>query len=315
MLPGGATPTITRLSKVLASLLVLVAVVDIFVPSTTAYLSLVPGRTLPCVWNLLTCNLVTDNLAVLAFNVAALILLARLVEPVYGSKEFLKFLGVVSLSCGVVVFVGAYVMFASTHEADVLYTQFFGFHGVAAGLVVAVKQVMGEQEAKLFGVVKINIKYLPVLFLLAGAGAIAALGALHQLPFLLIGFFSAYVYLRFYQVQQDTGANGDASEAFKFSGFFPAALAPALDPVATTLATIFRLKHAAPADSASAVKPGESMLGSDAVDANRRRERGAKALEERLGQKAASSAGGDEENPPLAQQNSGSAAAFFGTGK
>ncbi|GFH26028.1 uncharacterized protein HaLaN_24101 [Haematococcus lacustris] len=32
---------------------------------------------------------------------------------------------------------------------------------------------------------------------------------------------------------------------------------------------------------------GSSALGSDSVDANRRRERGAKALEERLGQKAA----------------------------
>jgi membrane associated rhomboid family serine protease len=98
------------------------------------------------------------SLSQLAINVVALILLARLVEPVYGSKEFLKFLFVVNVSTGLFVFLGVYVTFAFTQSGKLLYTEFYGFHGIAAGLLVAVKQIMGDQDAKLFGVLKINIK-------------------------------------------------------------------------------------------------------------------------------------------------------------
>lgn len=38
------------------------------------------------------------------------------------------------------------------------YNKFAGFHGILAGLVVAVKQVMPEHEAKLFGFVKLTFK-------------------------------------------------------------------------------------------------------------------------------------------------------------
>lgn len=65
---------------------------------------------------------------------------------------------------------------------------------------------------------------------------------------------------------------GDASEAFKFSGFLPTFLAPVIDAVAAALSFVFRLKHAPAQESQSTeLKGGASMLGSDAVDANRRR--------------------------------------------
>lgn len=62
------------------------------------------------------------------------------------------------------------------------------------------------------------------------------------------------------------------------------------------------------------LKAGPSMLGSDEQDANRRRERGAKALEERLGSKAAGGGGaGDVEAgggsmPPVSSGETPSAA-------
>lgn len=94
----------------------------------------------------------------LVLDIAALILLARLVEPVYGSREFLKFIFIVDLATCCSVFVCVYVAYAMTMSGKLLYTEFHGFHGIAAGLLVAMKQVLGEQEAKLFGVLKINIK-------------------------------------------------------------------------------------------------------------------------------------------------------------
>jgi hypothetical protein len=94
----------------------------------------------------------------LALNVAALILLARLIEPVYGSREFIKLLAIVNCATTVCVFVGVYISYAATMNASLLYTEFYGFHGIAAGLLVAVKQILGDQEVKLFGVVRINVR-------------------------------------------------------------------------------------------------------------------------------------------------------------
>lgn len=39
-----------------------------------------------------------------------------------------------------------------------LYTEFSGFHGLVAALLVAVKQTMPHSEAKVLGVVKLRIK-------------------------------------------------------------------------------------------------------------------------------------------------------------
>jgi membrane associated rhomboid family serine protease len=91
-------------------------------------------------------------------EVVALILLARLVEPVYGSLEFLKFLFIVDLVTCCCVFIGVYITYASTAWATLLYTEFYGFHGILAGLLVALKQVMQDQDVMLFGAVKISIK-------------------------------------------------------------------------------------------------------------------------------------------------------------
>lgn len=54
--------------------------------------------------------------AQLAFEVLAVLFLTRLVEPVYGSKEFLKFLLVVDLSINVCVLTGVYIYFATSKE-------------------------------------------------------------------------------------------------------------------------------------------------------------------------------------------------------
>lgn len=49
----------------------------------------------------------------LAFEVVAVLFFTRLVEPVYGSKEFLKFLFVVDISICVSVLVSVYIYFAA----------------------------------------------------------------------------------------------------------------------------------------------------------------------------------------------------------
>ncbi len=47
-------------------------------------------------------------------EVICLLLLSRLIEPIYGSKEFLKFLVVVELLTSTATFVGVYIAYATT---------------------------------------------------------------------------------------------------------------------------------------------------------------------------------------------------------
>lgn len=54
-------PAVTRLSLVVASVLVAFYAVEFFTPSSSSYLALVPGRTLPCVWNLVTSGFLETN--------------------------------------------------------------------------------------------------------------------------------------------------------------------------------------------------------------------------------------------------------------
>jgi hypothetical protein len=110
---------------------------------------------------------------------------------------------------------------------------------------------------------------VPSLYVLLAGGACAGLKAYTQLPFLLFGFYFAWLYLRFFQQQPETSIMGDPSEDFKFSTFFPELLHPPIDLLAAILGKVLRLQHSGGADGK---QPGSSaLLGSDSAEANRRR--------------------------------------------
>lgn len=282
----------TRLSKALCVLLLAGFAVQYFVPSTRNYLCLVPGRTLPCVWNLITAGFVITNPFLVVTEAIAILFLARAVEPMYGSKEFLKFLFIVDFTACLTTFAWVYIAFAilvgvkSDDAGKVLYTEFAGFHGIVGGLLVAVKQIMPDHELKLFGVLGFKTKWLPSFFVILSCMACLGLKQWTYLPFIIFGTYNSWLYLRFFQQQPETNLKGDPSEDFKFSSFFPAFLHPIVDRIAAVLAVIFRLKHTQSSEGkAYAISNAPSIVGSDSADASRRRERGAKALEERLGMK------------------------------
>lgn len=49
-------------------------------------------------------------------------------------------------------------------------------------------------------------QYIPITILLLVTGVAAGLQQYEVLPFLYFGFYSAWLYLRFFQRQQETGA-------------------------------------------------------------------------------------------------------------
>ncbi|KAF5840367.1 hypothetical protein DUNSADRAFT_17065 [Dunaliella salina] len=137
-------------------------------------------------------------------------------------------------------------------------------------------------------IVSHKVLYVPLAALLLFTGLAYMFERMDLLAFYLPGTYLSWVYLRFFQLQPDSGGlYGDASDDFKFSSFFPDFLATPIDLLAGVVSVVTRLRH----DGGMEGRAGHhhhhlagmpSALGSDSADASRRRERGAKALEERL---------------------------------
>lgn len=288
------TLNFTRLSKAFAGVLCLGYIVQLVVPVAREYLTLVPGRTIPCVWNVFTAGLIETDIFRLLLSIVGVLVLAKVVEPVWGSKGFLLFAAVVNFWTGFCTFVLLYLLYTVDRTGDLLYTEICGFQGVFAGLLVGLKQIMPENDVTLVGYVKFRAKHLPAIFIaLTVTGALVLGTVLKTVPFVLFGTYASWFYLRFFQSKPETSLQGDPSDEFRFATFFPGALHPVIDRIAGLCSQVFRVGlQQAPARAESGnsyVLNGAPLPGSDNAEAARRRERGARALEERLGKKVTAS--------------------------
>jgi len=106
------------------------------------------------------------------------------------------------------------------------------------------------------------------------------------LPVLLFGIYMSWIYLRYFQKRLETGLKGDPSVEFSFSSFFPEFLRPILDPIASIFHRLL-CGRSERADARGQTLDTSPLPGSDSIEANRRRERGQRALEQRLAEKLA----------------------------
>lgn len=295
-------------------------------------LGLVAARAIPRPWTLLTCAFLHDNaVTALAFAVAVLFL-TRIVEPNYGAKALVKFLVFVLiltsfLTVAVVTIAYYATLTKASHKADhagmALFRPMGGFEAGVAALLVSVKQLIPDNEVSLLGgALKFRAKHLPALFAVTMVVGSLILGdAIRVIPFTLFGTYLSWAFLRF--VQTRNGIRGDLSDEFRLASFFPQPVQPAIDTVAgfcTKLTGLGASSGGQPQHAAfnygmgGAVLPGGAMLpGTEAGDAARRRERGAKALEERLGLKKAASAASTGPTDGTASQGAESQAGMVQT--
>lgn len=275
----------TRLCKGLAAVLVIVYVISQLVPPTIDYLALIPGKTVPFAWNLLTAGYLEQSIFGLILNIAGLLFSGKLLEPVWGSREFLKFIAAVNFSTSVSIFITAILLFYITGRDDFLYTPLSGFHGVLSGFLVGVKQIMPEQEITAFHVFKLQAKWLPSLMVMVSiVVSILTTESMLYLPFVIFGTYWSWLYLRYFQRNPETNLKGHLNDDFAFSTFFPAFLRTIIDAFASICQKIFCGNSRSSSDEQdSYVSGGISLPASDPIEASRRRQRGARALEERLG--------------------------------
>lgn len=182
--------------------------------------------------------------------------------------------------------------------ADILYVPICGFQGCLAALLVGLKHAQPDSEFILFSSFTARTKDFPSIYILAATIIASITGSVIKIvPFVLFGTYFAWIYLRFLHVSPQGGFQGDTSLEFRFASFFPAPLHPVMDAFATACSKATGLLAEKVGSSGGFLHNGDrhsngdsngtlpNSSSSNVVEAARRRERGARALEERLGGK------------------------------
>lgn len=202
------------------------------------FLTIVPDSPLYLLWTVLTASFVSSNIVSLVASLATIFFGGKYLERVTSSREFAKLLMVTVLIPNTILLSTVLALSGLTQQESWLHLSIFGATAVQAGIIVAFKQQIPEHTVSIYkSPAKIRVRHLPILFVLATVLSIPVLGYIQMLQALL-GFFSSWIYLRFYKTSSpDLGApmmslRGDASETFALSQFFPEALQPSVDRIA-----------------------------------------------------------------------------------
>ncbi|KAL5652801.1 hypothetical protein ACJX0J_038259, partial [Zea mays] len=259
----------TRLCKGLAVVLLLAHILVHLFPSAATYLTLIPARTIPFAWNLVTAGYIEQTIPGVIVSIVGLLLFGKVLEPLWGAKELLKFIFIVNLSISACVFVTMIVLYYITQEESYLYTPVSGFYGVLSGLLVGIKQILPDQELNLF-VFKISAKWIPsIVAFISVAVSFFMKEVMSYLPIILFGIYMSWIYLRYFQRRLEVGLKGDPSDEFSFSSFFPGFLRPILDPIASVFHKLFCGRSARPEGTGQTLD-GSQFPGSGSTEANRR---------------------------------------------
>ena len=187
-----------------------------------------------------------------------------------------------------------------------------GSVALQGAFLVAFKQLVPEHTVTfLRGILKVRVKHFPAVFLLANTLSGFIIGTDTALVLAWAGFFTSWIYLRFYKLSTElsgsgTGSSGqirgDASETFAFAYFWPDVVQPPIaamaDGIYNTLVAIKVLKpftaEEVEMSNVQASNRGEGGLpsilnqpgrvgrSSKREEAERRRALALKALDQRL---------------------------------
>uniref|UniRef100_A0A6V7QUD0 Rhomboid-like protein 19 n=1 Tax=Ananas comosus var. bracteatus TaxID=296719 RepID=A0A6V7QUD0_ANACO len=258
-------------------------------PSAINYLALIPARTIPFAWNLITAGYLEQVLPGAIGSSLGLLFCGKDLEPVWGRKELLRFIILVNFFTSICAFAIAIALYYITRKESFLYTPLSGFHGVLAGLLVGLKQLLPNLELPMCFFWKIKAKWMP-LFVAVFSIVMAFIvpESINFLPTLLAGSYVSWIYLRYFQKNPTTGLKGDPSDEFSFASFFPEFMRSVVEPVASVFDRVC-------CGARPSTEVGEHKLPvSEPIEASRRRERGEKVLEERLATEQSTAAGSIE---------------------
>lgn len=208
-------------------------------------------------------------------------------------------------------------------------TTIHGAIGLEAAFIVAFKQLVPEHTVSLFNsVIRIRVKHLPAMFVLLNMISGPILGTDTAFFLSVYGFFTSWVYLRFYRMApsvvtsatgDDAVIKGDASDTFAFSHFFPEPIQTLIAPICQQIYTVFVTLKLCTPFSEEAIEAGNeqasaraegglpslmgggrgSRFGGRREEAERRRAVALRALDQRLSAAAAGRPAPPQERPSL----------------
>ncbi|KZT43744.1 DUF1751-domain-containing protein [Sistotremastrum suecicum HHB10207 ss-3] len=228
-----STPTATKLYT---ALLLLLSSLYFFLhwrqstgplPTPLPYLTVIPGLSFWFPWTFLSAGFVEISIIELIFSLIFMPASLRYLERLWGTTETIKFIVINIVVGNVISFVLSWIEFVAFGYAETfLYgMEYRGQMALQTAVLVAFTQIIPEHQIQLFGVFKIRVKRLPMLYV-GFSNVMCILG--FQAPFILIqfGWLSSWTYLRFYKrtpVDTPGGVEtyGDRSETFAFVHWFP----------------------------------------------------------------------------------------------
>lgn len=214
---------IPQLTKGIAALISFVFLVVSFSPRAFSVLALIPANTFIdhfYLWNVFTGGLVELSLLSLLLDLLFIVVMGKFVEPIWGSKEFLRFVGITNTLTGVGVVLFALLWTVVARSTAILHISFLGFVGVIAAFSVAVRQLVPDHEISLFVVFAFRAKHLPSFFLALCFFFGLLTGVWIDMLLAVVGFVCGWTYLRFFQ-PRGNGLIGDLSSQFAFAELFP----------------------------------------------------------------------------------------------
>jgi len=270
-------------TKLLIAVLLGSSVVFKLIPGLITVLALKPGLTLPpnfFVWNIFTSGFVEIRLGNAVFNCLYLALIGSRLEPIWGSVEYIRFIGITNVFSSLFTFLVMILAYPLSNPMTWITAVFSGFSASIAGFSVAFKQLFPDYEIPLSG---IRAKHIPLSLLVINF-ILCLCRVPHNLPFTFFGIMVSFTYLRFYQVKISDGMTkvvGDLNESFSFSSLFPEIIAPFVQVLANTVFAFLKVMNCCK-NAELSHENLQNRAHNTNDDAERRRGKALRSLEQRM---------------------------------
>lgn len=295
---NSAIPRTTKYLGLAAAFFSVVSAVPGVGPSFVKCFSLVPQSTIGkfFVWNVTTAGFFETQLPAALMSIPLFVLLGRWIEPIWGAKELAVTAIVVNTAAGTATFVAMFIFYVATRSQRYIFTPIGGLSALVSTLIVAKKQISPDQPVGYLGAA-VASKHVPLiafaLLVVASAMQIVRVG---DFVFTSCGLLFGWLYLRFFQKREHM--RGDLSESFALQTFFPEPVASVVGVVSAVAFPIFKPILMSAQDGSvkdlTGIVSSVHQSSADPVDAERRRQRAQRALDERMGTSKTSIGGSSE---------------------
>jgi len=288
---GAAIASTSPFVRILSSIIVVCYALSFSTAAIDAF-CVRPGLFLPPkfrIWTFATHSFMETHWWHALVDIVIINLYGKLLEPLWGTIEMINFYLLVNTVAGIATSFIYVMLYGLTFDPSFLFEiRIHGLPGYIAAFSVAVKQIMPDHVLLNLPLGKIRNRHVPILVLLLAIIVNIFGGVSGTYPWLFgMGLLTSWTYLRFYQ-KHNNKTKGDSTDHFMFASFFPEPISPVVAVVANTVFSLLvrmkvckrqvhRYNMAAPSGSITV-----SLPGTNAEDAERRRQIALKALNERL---------------------------------